>query len=187
MSARWLILQLRCSTSYSVQQINCRFFQLAQKRGISRFKQYKVYVFKKTCLMPFVTVTENNTLCFKLFLFKRSAFLNRQQSKHSLVPLAASKNGRPSSCTFGVTVISSILIFGVDEIITHPVPCIQIKRLRDVLLTVFSLNPGGGGGDSHMKQTGMLVVSLRGVNFGFWSRLGCSGQSANILCHQGLV
>ena len=46
---------------------------------------------------------------------------------------------------------------------------------------------GGGGGDSHMKQTGMLVVSLRGVNFGFWSRLGCSGQSANILCRQGLV
>ena len=44
-----------------------------------------------------------------------------------------------------------------------------------------------GGGDSHMKQTGMLVVSLRGVNFGFWSRLGCSGQSANILSRQGLV
>ena len=44
-----------------------------------------------------------------------------------------------------------------------------------------------GGGDSHMKQTGMLVVSLRGVDFGFWSRLGCSGQRANILCRQGLV
>ena len=36
-----------------------------------------------------------------------------------------------------------------------------------------------------MKQTGMLVVSLRGVNFGFWYRLGCSGQSANILSRQG--
>ena len=36
-----------------------------------------------------------------------------------------------------------------------------------------------------MKQTGMLVVSLRGVNFEFWSRLGCSGQSANILSRQG--
>ena len=24
-----------------------------------------------------------------------------------------------------------------------------------------------GGGESHMKQTGMLFVSLRGVNFGF--------------------
>ena len=24
-----------------------------------------------------------------------------------------------------------------------------------------------GGGDSHMKETGMLVVSLRGVHFGF--------------------
>ena len=42
-------------------------------------------------------------------------------------------------------------------------------------------------GDSYMKQTRMLVVSLRGVNFGFWSRLGCSGQSTNSLCHQGLV
>ena len=46
---------------------------------------------------------------------------------------------------------------------------------------------GGGGGDSHMKQTGMLVVSLRDVNFGFWSRLGFSGQSANILSRPGLV
>ncbi len=27
--------------------------------------------------------------------------------------------------------------------------------------------PGGGGGATHMKVTGMLVVSLRGVNFGF--------------------
>ena len=38
-----------------------------------------------------------------------------------------------------------------------------------------------------MKQTGMLVVLLVGVNFGFWFRLGCSGQSANILCRLGLV
>ena len=39
-----------------------------------------------------------------------------------------------------------------------------------------SLSIAPGGGDSHMKQTGMLVVSLRGENFGFWSRLGYSGQ-----------
>ena len=31
------------------------------------------------------------------------------------------------------------------------------------------------GGDSHMKAAGMLFVSLRGVNFRFWYRLGCSG------------
>ena len=56
-------------------------------------------------------------------------------------------------------------------------------------IVAFSLQTGGPGlgGDSHMKQTGMLVVSLRGVNFGFWSRLGCSGQSTNILSRQGLV
>ena len=46
--------------------------------------------------------------------------------------------------------------------------------------------PGGGEEHSHMKQTGMLVVLLRGLNFGVWSRLGCSGQGANILYHQGL-
>ena len=35
-----------------------------------------------------------------------------------------------------------------------------------------------------MEQTGMLVVSLRGVNLGFSSCLGCSGHSTNILSRQ---
>ena len=56
---------------------------------------------------------------------------------------------------------------------------------KEVNENTFEISPGGG--DSHMKPTGMLVVSLRGVNFGFWSHLGCSGQSANILSRQGLV
>ena len=34
------------------------------------------------------------------------------------------------------------------------------------------------GGDSHVKRAWMLVVSLSGVNFRFWSQLGCSGQTA---------
>ena len=63
---------------------------------------------------------------------------------------------------------------------------------EDTIKTIVSLpnapkTPGGGGGGSYMKETGMLVVSLRGVNFGFWSRLGCSGESANILSRQDLV
>ena len=50
-------------------------------------------------------------------------------------------------------------------------------------------SPGRGGreGTPHMKVVGMLVVSLRGVNFGFWSHLGCSGQNAIIFSHEGLV
>ena len=36
-----------------------------------------------------------------------------------------------------------------------------------------------------MKGVGMLVVSLRGVNFGFWSHLGCSGQNAIIFTRDG--
>ena len=44
-----------------------------------------------------------------------------------------------------------------------------------------------GGGTLHMKGVGMLVISLRGVNFGFWSHLGCSGQNAIIFSREGLV
>ena len=36
-----------------------------------------------------------------------------------------------------------------------------------------SQSGGGGGGDSNIKKVGMLVVALRGVNFRFWSHLGC--------------
>ena len=38
-----------------------------------------------------------------------------------------------------------------------------------------------------MKGVGMLVVLLRGVNFRFWSHLGCSGQNAIIFSHEGLI
>ena len=46
---------------------------------------------------------------------------------------------------------------------------------------------GAGGATPHMKGVGMIVVSLRGVNFGFWSRLGCFRQNATIFSREGLV
>ena len=45
----------------------------------------------------------------------------------------------------------------------------------------------GGGRTPHVKGEGMLFVSLRGVNFGFWSHLGCSWQNAIIFSREGLV
>ena len=42
--------------------------------------------------------------------------------------------------------------------------------------SVFTL-PGGEGGGLPLKEEGMLVISLRCVNFMIWSRLGCSGQN----------
>ena len=36
------------------------------------------------------------------------------------------------------------------------------------------------GVDSYMKVAGMLVASLRSVNFGFWSLFGYSGQNTII-------
>ena len=38
-----------------------------------------------------------------------------------------------------------------------------------------------------MKGAGMLVISLRSVNFGFWSLLGSSGQNTIIFSCEGLV
>ena len=70
---------------------------------------------------------------------------------------------------------------------------VGVNKLNILMKTIAQkASPGGEGVwvwgvTPHMKHTGMLVVSLRGVNFGFWSRLGCSEQSANILSRQGLV
>ena len=44
-----------------------------------------------------------------------------------------------------------------------------------------------GGGTPRMKVVEMLVISLRGINFGFWSHLGCSGQNAIIFSREGLI
>ena len=45
----------------------------------------------------------------------------------------------------------------------------------------------GGWGTPRMKVVGMLIVSLRGINFGFLSHLGCCGQNAIIFGREGLV
>ena len=60
-----------------------------------------------------------------------------------------------------------------------------IKHLSYPILSC-PLRPTGGG-TPHMKGVGMLVVSFRGVNFGFWSHLGCSGQNAIIFSHEDIV
>ena len=57
----------------------------------------------------------------------------------------------------------------------------------DVRIVYDIIPPPPQGGTPHMKGVGMLVVLLRGVNFGFWSHLGCSGQNAIIFSLEGLV
>ena len=42
-------------------------------------------------------------------------------------------------------------------------------------------------GDSHIKVTRMLVVSLWGVNCRFWSHLGCLGWKVTIFTHSGFA
>ena len=45
---------------------------------------------------------------------------------------------------------------------------------------------GGGGGLSYYV-TGMLVISLRGVNRRFWSHSGCLGRKGTIFVHAGVA
>ena len=62
--------------------------------------------------------------------------------------------------------------------------CVQLHVL---LLYEEDAGRGEGGGTPDMKWVGMLIVSLRGVNFGLWSHLGCSGQDTIIFSREGLV
>ena len=59
---------------------------------------------------------------------------------------------------------------------------LESNQLTHVLI------PGwGGGGVAHpYERSGMLVVSLRGVNFGLRCHLGCSRQNAIIFSRKGL-
>ena len=75
----------------------------------------------------------------------------------------------------GETALSTI-IFDRSPFFTSKMSPLSFPRLTP-----------GGGGNRHMKGVGMLVVSLSGVNFGFWSRLGCSGQNAIIFSPEGVV
>ena len=62
----------------------------------------------------------------------------------------------------------------------------NVRRAQNFISHTTFQPPGGGGGTPHMKGVGMLVVSLRGVNFRFWSRLGCSGQNTIIFSRKSL-
>ena len=46
---------------------------------------------------------------------------------------------------------------------------------------------GGGVGNCRINMTGMLVISLRGVNRRFWSQSGCLGRKGNIFVHAGVT
>ena len=50
----------------------------------------------------------------------------------------------------------------------------------------FIIHSPGGGGNSHIKVTGMLVISLKGVNCRFRFHLGCLGRKVTIFAHSGI-
>ena len=91
-----------------------------------------------------------------------------------------------TNCQFSITSIDVIQLVLTLEITT--------AQVVQTSVTFNNKNPiqdylprGGGGGTPYMKGVGMLVVSLRGVNFGFRSHLGSSGQNAIIFSREGLV
>ena len=73
------------------------------------------------------------------------------------------------------------------KIIIRITYCKYSRELSPRVLVITNNNCSPGGGTPHIKVVRILVVSLRGVNFGFWSHLGCSGQNAIIFSREGLV
>ena len=62
-----------------------------------------------------------------------------------------------------------------SESIAHEARGIIVKRGR------------GGGGYSIIQVTGILVNSLRGVNYRLWSHFECLGWKVTIFAHSGIT
>ena len=88
----------------------------------------------------------------------------------------------PMSCTTGVThsrkpgrSTSEIPVF---------VMCLLVRYINSGLRSI-SVSWGGGGGEVRWEipheKAAMLIVSLRGMDQGFWSHLGCSGPTLLLL------
>ena len=95
---------------------------------------------------------------------------------------------QPTGCTFPSCFIKEALLL-FSEVQEKPsVMCVAGARngMGEGKSGAREENRAHGGRNSQMKGAGMLVVSLRGVNFGFWSHLS-SGQNAIIFSREGLV
>ena len=62
-----------------------------------------------------------------------------------------------------------------------PLPERVLLKIQGIIIP-----KGRGGGGLSYERGGMLVVSLRGVNFRFWSRLGYSGQNTIVFSRRRL-
>ena len=80
------------------------------------------------------------------------------------------------------TLLTDYLSFIESKILTFNQQSYETLKAR-----VMRQPPPPGGRDFHMKEAGMLVLSLMIVNFRFWSRLGCSGQNTIIFSCKGLI
>ena len=61
-----------------------------------------------------------------------------------------------------------------------------MTNLPEAVLESYKVVQGSRGGDSVYEGVGMLVVSLRGVNFGFCTPLECSRQTTIVFSRKGL-
>ena len=61
----------------------------------------------------------------------------------------------------------------------HRIVLVFLKKFPDFLQVDRSKSQGGGG-ELPFESDGMLVISFRGVNYGFWYHLECSGRNADI-------
>lgn len=73
---------------------------------------------------------------------------------------------------------------GIDRYICNPkLPkYVSLPHAHFLICMVVSMHTGGG---SQKKGAGMFVISLRGVNFRFWSHLSFSGKNTIIFSHKG--
>ena len=97
-------------------------------------------------------------------------------------------NNREEEFSFSSDVLVAVIVFVIaaafSGLFETPPPCTnvlacvcyKVETAYDYRFSVSEAQPVGAGGgelESYMKGTGMLVVSLRGVNCGFLYPFGC--------------
>ena len=70
------------------------------------------------------------------------------------------------------------LYISVEDVNDNPPVCSPTLFAEEIL------EGKNAQGNYHIKLSGMHVVSLRAVNHGFWSQLGCSVRNATIFSRQ---
>ena len=124
---------------------------------------------------------------------KKTMWKKQRQESPAGIPSAAKAQSGGGGSVHGGTELNSSAILIKSKLLCQLTVSVWFDYFSIIILVpcacklAIALGRGGGGGGLRIWKGWGLFVSLRGVNFGFWSHLGPSGQNAMIFSRECLV